>query len=144
MRTVLFASAALACVFGVPMALASKAAADAAPRCEATNLRVYFSRGSTVLDSFARQTLAAAQHNMSDCDYAEAHVAVDAGSETGRARGQAVLAALRDRHWDEAVVVPRGPVQAIASSSPEYVEVALTNYDMPTNAMPRAPGGVGA
>lgn len=102
MRTVLFASAALACVFGVPMALASKAAADAAPRCEATNLRVYFSHGSATLDSFARQTLAAAQHNMSDCDYAEAHVAVDAGSE-----------------------------------------VALTDYDMPTNAMPRAPGGVG-
>lgn len=127
MRTVLFASAALACIFGVPMALASKAAADSVPRCEATNLRVYFSHGSTTLDQFARQTLTAAQRNMTDCDYATVQVSVDSASSLSEARGRAVLAALNGRDWEETRVSPRSFTQPVSlNSSPEYVQVAMS------------------
>lgn len=131
MRTALFAAAAVACVFGVPLALSSAASADTA-RCEATNLRVYFSHGSAALNATGRETLAAAQRNMTDCDYAAVRVAVDPASSLSAARGRAVLAALNGRQWNETRVAPRSLTQpASMSSSPEYVQVALSDTRLP-------------
>lgn len=131
MRSVLMACAALS----VGALAANAAMADVRPaRCEASNLRVYFSHGSSTLDPLARETLAAAQTNMADCDYAEVHVRVDAAGAQSQARGQAVLAALNGRSWNVARIEPRTlNTRASMSSSPEHVEVAMTPEHLPVS-----------
>ena len=125
----------LACALSASAVAANAAMADVRPaRCEAANLRVYFSHSSSTLNSLARETLATAEANMADCDYAEVHVRVDAAGVDSQARGQAVLAALNGRSWNVARIEPRNlNTRAAMRSSPEHVEVAMTPEHMPVN-----------
>ncbi|WP_395645982.1 hypothetical protein [Terricaulis sp.] len=134
MRTALFAAAALACVFGVPAALATAASADTA-QCAPSNVRVYFSHGSSALDATARDVLAAAQRNMAGCEYAAVRISVDASSSLSAARGEAVRTALSGREWNQAQIAARSYNRpASMSSSPEFVQVAMSDERLPTDA----------
>jgi len=128
-------NAALAGAAAMIASLAVPAQADVAQptRCEEMNVRVYFDHDSARLNQAARETLAAAQRNVSDCTYAELHVSANPGSLQVQ-RGRAVLAAMHGRSWNVARVERQQMAQAASYGGPDYVQVLMT-----PNRVPAAP-----
>lgn len=125
-------NAALAGAAAMIASLAVPAQADAAQpaRCEEMNLRVYFDHDSARLNQAARDTLAAAQRNISDCTYAELHVSANPGPLQVQ-RGRAILAAMHGRNWDVARVERQQMAQVASYGGPDYMEVLMTPNHVP-------------
>lgn len=117
-RAALFACAVTLVSFAQP------ALAETAPaQCEAASVRVYFAPGSAVLNRAGSDVLNAAARQMSGCTNVGLYVH-STGDALSRARGQAVLAALRGRAWEEARV-DAGGMQRV-NAGPEFVEVVMS------------------
>lgn len=122
----LLAGAAMSGAFAQP----TETSSAPAPCGDALNMRVYFSSGSSTLDPIATEMLRTAERQMAECDYAELHVMV-APSSLARARGQAILARANDDVWDVAQVHRTQMTQrAAVTAAPDYVDVAMTTYEL--------------
>lgn len=135
----------LACAATALVSVAAFAEArTATPRCEQTDFRIYFQHGSAVLDDSARDLLAAAERDVSGCNYAELHVMLDPASGPAFARGQAIRAAANGRSWNVVRLERRPAMQRAAfESGPDYAEVTVTPNVMPvTNELITPNAGV--
>lgn len=118
MRTAIVACAAF-------VATAAPALADEPARCDATSFRVYFANDSATLDAAARETMAAAERQVADCDYAELRMTLDASSPLANQRVAAIRAAADEYAWD-AVRVEARPMTQRASFGPDFAMVTMT------------------
>lgn len=133
MLRTLFAGAAVALAF----AAAAQASEDA-ERCQEANFRIYFSEGSVALDDAALETLAAAQRNVTGCNYAELHVAVDAANPQAAQRGRAILAATDSDMWDVRAVEAMPMTRRVSlAASPDYAQVLMTPRVVPVGEQVR-------
>lgn len=126
-------STLLACAAAMFVAAGAVASAEApsAQSCADTSFRVYFAPGSAALNATAREMIAVAQRNAATCSYAALDVAVDPSTSLARQRGQAVLAAMHGRSWNETRIAARGSMHAVSlSDGPEYAQVTVANHPL--------------
>lgn len=126
-------AAVLACASVMVMSAAAVAQPHAQAACEDMNVRIYFDHGSAQLNPLALQTLAAAERNVSGCQYRAMRVRLDTSSALAAARGHAILAATRGDGWDVARAEAISPSYG---AGPEFAEVAMAGHVLPSNATP--------
>jgi hypothetical protein len=130
-------AAVLACASVMVMSAAAMAQSHAQGACEDMNVRIYFDHGSAQLNPLALQTLAAAERNVSGCQYRAMRVRLDTSSALAAARGHAILAATRGDAWNAARAEAMSPTRrASYGAGPEFAEVAMAGHVLPANSTP--------